>query len=475
MSSIGEEFPSEEEADEAIPFRHPGVRACQVGFRSLEVQLCEVFEQRDCLMQSVPRSLRGLFRRALRIALEEILEGVRVRDMPKQTRGWKLLLLLPRIMYRPARGGLVSKPKLVARFEMFVMGEWQALISASRMCSMQAALSRTRRQRTERGVQHRVNRAQKLVHLGELSAVRQALEGAEVAPGNQETLMALRKRPASPRDECPLELVHHVPHTPFPLDEDLLNNNVRSAKRGAAAGPSGMTVEHLQPLLDHVRDLRLFFQVAECMARGQVPDMIQGAIRMGRMTVLRKTDGGVRGIVAGDVMRRLVARAMSQQLMEPVQKATSPFQYAMATKAGCECISHVLQALTELNPSATVLSVDGMSAYDMISRRAMLQGLMNVEGGSAALPFVSMFYGSPSKYLWEDDVGAIHTIDQGEGGEQGDALMPLLHSLGQHSAFQRVQSELKQGETIFAFLADTYVVIPRPERTTPVYASLQGA
>ena len=41
-----------------------------------------------------------------------------------------------------------------------------------------------------------------------------------------------------------------------------------------------MTVEHLQPLLDYVRDLRLFFQVVECMARGQVPDVIQGAIRM---------------------------------------------------------------------------------------------------------------------------------------------------------------------------------------------------
>ena len=28
-------------------------------------------------------------------------------------------------------------------------------------------------------------------------------------------------------------------------------------------------------------------------------------------------------------------------------------------------------------------------------------------------------------YLWEDDVGDIHTIRQGEGGEQGDALMPF--------------------------------------------------
>ena len=39
-----------------------------------------------------------------------------------------------------------------------------------------------------------------------------------------------------------------------------------------------------------------------------------------------KFDGGVRGIVAGDVVRRLVARTMSQQLSPAVERATSPYQ-----------------------------------------------------------------------------------------------------------------------------------------------------
>ena len=123
---------------------------------------------------------------------------------------------------------------------------------------------------------------------------------------------------------------------------------------------------------------------------------------------------------------------MSQQLMDSMKQATAPFQCAVATKAGCECISHVLQSLTELNPNATMLSVDGMNAYDMMSRTAMLQGLSNIEGGRAALPFVSMSYGC-----------TVAAIDQGEGGEQGDALMQLLYALGQHlriaeTAFGRV-------------------------------------
>ena len=153
-------------------------------------------------------------------------------------------------------------------------------------------------------------------------------------------------------------------------------------------------IEHLDPLLDFPKDLKLFNEVAERVARGQVPESIQAAIKMGRMTVLSKDDGGVRGIVAGDVVGRLVARTISQQLMEVVQQATVPKQDAMATKAGCECIAHVLQGATEMNPRAKILSVDGMSAHNTMSRKAMLQGKRDGLGGSAALPFVSMFCGS---------------------------------------------------------------------------------
>ena len=42
-----------------------------------------------------------------------------------------------------------------------------------------------------------------------------------------------------------------------------------------------------------------------------------------------------------------------------------------------------------------------------------------------------------------DVEGVVHEIDQGEGGEQGDPLMPLLFSLGQHAALRAVQRQLQ--------------------------------
>ena len=60
-------------------------------------------------MKSVPRIFEGLFRNALKVALKEIIEGV---GEVEQKRGWKLLLMLPRmLLHRPLGRSNVSKSK----------------------------------------------------------------------------------------------------------------------------------------------------------------------------------------------------------------------------------------------------------------------------------------------------------------------------------------------------------------------------
>ena len=208
------------------------------------------------------------------------------------------------------------------------------------------------------------------------------------------------------------------------------------------------------------------------MARGEVPDRIKPVVRLGRLTALRKPDGGVRGIVVGDVLRRLVARTIAQQIADQVEAATAPFQYALKTRAGSECVAHILQHLTDLDPLATIVSVDGIGAFDLVSRNAMLRGLLSVGDGGKVLPFVRMFYGQRSIFLWEDEVGDVHDIPQGEGGEQGDPLMPLLFNLAQHASLVANQEQLRPGEFLFAFLDDINIVC-LPDRVGDIHAVLQ--
>ena len=109
-----------------------------------------------------------------------------------------------------------------------------------------------------------------------------------------------------------------------------------------------------------------------------MPTEVLQALRIGRMTAFQKPTGGVRGIVVGDFVRRLVARTMARQLGPAVESATAPYQFALSTKAGSECVAHVAQALTDMDDNATLLSVDGMGVFDLVSRGAMMSGLLEV-------------------------------------------------------------------------------------------------
>ena len=106
----------------------------------------------------------------------------------------------------------------------------------------------------------------------------------------------------------------------------------------------------------------------------------------------------------------------------------------------------------------------------------MLEGLAALPNACSLLPFVAMFYGHTSEYYWTDEDSEVWSIEQGDGGEQGDPLMPALFAIGQHSALVSADSKLQNlmvthsanwveeqyfKPLLFAFLDDLYVVTVR--------------
>ena len=73
------------------------------------------------------------------------------------------------------------------------------------------------------------------------------------------------------------------------------------------------------------------------------------------------------------------------------------------------------------------------------------------------MPFVRLWYLHESVFYWFDDNGKRHTITQGDGGEQGDALMPGLFSLALHPALVAIQAELGPDCFVVAYLDDIYI------------------
>ena len=187
---------------EVVPLPEPPVKAVAVSverfvgsFQWLAgVDLEVVFKELPCHMKSIPGFMKG---RTFSDACSAH------RDRPGTFRegchaditGLEALPLLPRLLlHKPPRGGLVPKKQLQHRFAVFTEGDWASLLIASAEHAIRAtqASSRRSRRRDHENLEASGARAEALIHMGQLSAARQALEGAAVAPGTRETLNALQ-------------------------------------------------------------------------------------------------------------------------------------------------------------------------------------------------------------------------------------------------------------------------------------------
>ena len=91
-------------------------------------------------------------------------------------------------------------------------------------------------------------------------------------------VMLSEMRSVDLRTPAPAELTNYVPPRVFELDESKFNRNLRSSRRGATAGFSGMNMEHVRPLQNDARSLHSFFlsqkllvcRCCECIAHARI-------------------------------------------------------------------------------------------------------------------------------------------------------------------------------------------------------------
>ena len=116
--------------------------------------------------------------------------------------------------------------------------------------------------------------------------------------------------------------------------------NLRSARRGLSPGVGGTRNEHLKILLEDDKGLDALCLMASYFAEGDVPDDIIEAMRLGKMTALRKSPTKVRGLNAGELLRRLVAKTLTQQYGKEFEMATLLCNFGLAAHGGAEALVH---------------------------------------------------------------------------------------------------------------------------------------
>ena len=121
-------------------------------------------------------------------------------------------------------------------------------------------------------------------------------------------------------------------------------------------------------------------------------------------------NGGVRGIATGTSFRCVVSKTLARQFITVVEETCAPF--------------HPL----------------GLAQIVSCWERDVVETLGSSES-PLLLPFVSAAYTEPTRYKWHE--GHRCDIEQHEGGEQGDPMMPLLFSLAIHNALAAVKKSWK--------------------------------
>ena len=182
------------------------------------------------------------------------------------------------------------------------------------------------------------------------------MTSAAIAPGTDETFAALSdpaRRPPSPRQDVPVDLLNCQPDSLAVLTDAAVAQALRTARRGTAAGLSGATCEHYKLLLDDAEALELSVHAANLLAAARVPADVAAAVGLSRLTALRKPGGGVRGIATSDTFRRLVSRSLARMFADTFDEATRPYQFALQTRAGTNALSGMLRAAVDLDSAAT--------------------------------------------------------------------------------------------------------------------------
>ena len=198
------------------------------------------------------------------------------------------------------------------------------------------------------------------------------------------------------------------------------------------------------------------------LARGRIPDPVRQVLRLGRMTALRKKGGGVRGIVAGEAIRRLTARTIAKQLGPAVKEATAPFQYALSTRSGCECVAHVLQALTELDPETSARTT-----------RCPARPSSKVWKGSLEeVPFSHSCVCSIHPLLRNSgQMKMVRCTPSTREREESKGMLSCLFS-SVWAKQEAIQRGMSPDEKLLAFLDDLYVV-SRPQRVGTLHSVAQ--
>jgi len=218
---------------------------------------------------------------------------------------------------------------------------------------------------------------------------------------------------------------------------------IASFPAGSSAGPDGFRPQHLKDLVncneagaDLLTAVTAFVNL---VLAGRCPDEVAPIFFGGRLIALNKKSGGIRPIVIGLTLRRLVSKCANTVGISRLQTFFCPRQLGVGTPGGCEAAIHSARRYLQSMPvGKVVVKLDFANAFNSLHRHDMLLAVKDHVPELYAYSYSA--YAQPSLLYYGP-----FTLFSSEGPQQGDPLGPLLFSLSVQPLLESVSSEITLG------------------------------
>ena len=175
--------------------------------------------------------------------------------------------------------------------------------------------------------------------------------------------------------------------------------------------------------------------LAKRMCRDDVDSSLLKEFTAGRLIPLKKGDDGtgIRPIGVGEILRRIVAKAVGRVVKDDMIQATGCLQTCSGMSGGIEASIHAMATAFKSDDSDAVLLVDAENAFNCLNREVALSNI------KALCPsyyrYLSNTYKTPSRMFINN---SSEIILSEEGTTQGDpdamdmyglATKPLIDKL----------------------------------------------
>ena len=146
---------------------------------------------------------------------------------------------------------------------------------------------------------------------------------------------------------------------------------------------------------------------------------------------------GVRPIGIGEVLRRIIGKAIMRTIKQDLQAAVGSLQLCADQDAGCEAAVHVMSSIFSEDNTEAMLFVDASNAFNSLNRQVTL---LNSEAICPSLSRVLVNTYRSRSWLFVDG----QCLLSKEGTTQGDPLAMAMYAIGTKPLINKLNGITKQ-------------------------------